>query len=105
MPRRIALILAIVASLSFFPMRLSAQQKYVGLSLCSTEFHSSRSRFGIRLDRTQHGYRDLQLFRAEIPFQAILMLYLWAVLKIGQPRLRAGLAHLFVEMKIKRNLV
>lgn len=74
MPRRIVLIVAITASLSFFPMQLSAQQKYVGLSLCSPELQSPRSRFGIRLDRTQHAYVEYR----EMPPARVVMIAVYA---------------------------
>jgi hypothetical protein len=66
MPKRIALIVVIAAVFSVFPMRLSAQQKYIGLTLCSGELQSYRSRFGVRLDRSQRArveYRELPTTR------------------------------------------
>jgi hypothetical protein len=74
MPRRIALIVAIVTGLSFFPIRLSAQQKYVGLSLCSGELQSYRSRYGIRLDRMQHAYIEYR----ELPTTRVVMIVVYA---------------------------
>jgi hypothetical protein len=74
MPRRVALIAAIVTSLLFCPTRLSAQQKYVGLSLCSAELQSPRSRLHIRLDRTQHAYVEYR----EMPTARLVMIVVYA---------------------------
>jgi hypothetical protein len=74
MPIRLALIVAITASMWFFPMRLSAQQKYVGLSLCSPELQSPRTRYGIRLDSTQHAYVEYR----EMPTARVVMIVVYA---------------------------
>src|SRR6266853_3391062 len=57
MPKRIVLIAATVALLSIFPTRLSAQQKYVGLTLCSAELQSSHpADFSAGLDRARRAF-------------------------------------------------
>lgn len=67
---RITLLVAIALALQFFPARLSAQQKYIGVSLCSDQLKSPRSRFGIRLDGSQHAYIEYR----EIPTARVVML-------------------------------
>jgi len=74
MTSRISLIVAIVAALWLFPTRLSAQQKYVGLTLCSAELQSYRSRFGVRLDRMQHAYVEYR----ELPTTGLVMIIVFA---------------------------
>ena len=74
MPKRIALIVVIAAVFSVFPMRLSAQQKYIGLTLCSGELQSYRSRFGVRLDRLQHAYLEYR----ELPTTRLVMIVVFA---------------------------
>ncbi len=74
MLRAIVLIVVIAASLSLFPMRLSAQQKYIGLTLCSGELQSYHTRFGVRLDGTQHAYVEYR----EMPTARLVMIVVFA---------------------------
>jgi len=74
MLRSAALIVGTLASLSFFPTRLSAQQKYIGLSLCSPELKSYRSRLGVRLDRAQHAYVEYR----ELTTTRVVMIVVYA---------------------------
>jgi len=71
---RFVVFIAIAAVLSFFPLRLAAQQRYVGLSLCNAELQSSHSRFGIRLDGTQHAYVEYR----ETPAARVVMIVVFA---------------------------
>ncbi len=70
MTSRISLNVAIVATLWLFPTRLSGQQNYVGLTLCSAELQSYRSRFGVRLDRKQRAYVEYR----EMPTARLVMI-------------------------------
>jgi len=70
MTKRISLICAIVLIFWLIPTRLSAQQKYIGLTLCSKELQSYHSRFGVGLDRIQHAYMEYR----EMPTIRLVMI-------------------------------
>lgn len=70
MTRRISLICSIVLIFLLSPTRLSAQQKYIGLTLCSADLQSYHSTFGVRLDGRQHAYVEYR----EMPTTRLVMI-------------------------------
>jgi hypothetical protein len=70
MTTRTSLIAAVVVIFWFFPTRLSAQQNYVGLTLCSAELQSPRSGMSIGLDRSRYAY----VVYREIPKTRLVMI-------------------------------